>query len=104
MIAMEPPKTIFWHRELPPLDSESLAEHTLEVNSSHVPDTIAHREELWNQCKDDLMIHTRERLTEEISRLGGRCAHVVKESINTKRNAASGEIWLHGCFTYVLYR
>jgi hypothetical protein len=24
-----------------------------------VPDTIAHREELWSQCNDDLMLHVR---------------------------------------------
>jgi len=104
MVATEPGKTIFWHRELPPLDAESLGEHRLEVNSGRVPDTIAHREELWNQCKDDLMVRTHERLTKEISRLGGRYAHVLNESLNTKHNAASGEAWLHGAFTYVLYR
>jgi hypothetical protein len=104
MVVTEQAKTIYWHRELPPLDAERLGEHTLEVNSTRVPDTIAHRDELWNQCKDDLMRRTGERLTEEMSRLDGRYARVLNESITTKRDAASGEAWLHGRFTCVLYR
>ena len=100
----EQPKTVYWHRELPPIDAEALGEHTLEATSGCVPDTIAHRDELWNQCKDALMLHARSRLTEEISRLGGRYAHVVDESIDTKHDAVTGEAWLHGRFTYMLYR
>jgi hypothetical protein len=97
-------KIVYWHRELPPVDAELLGEHTLEATSGRVPDTIAHREELWNRCKDDLMAHTCDRLTEEIARLGGRYAHVLQESIDTKHDAVAGEAWLHGRFTYVLYR
>ena len=104
MIAIESPKTIYWHRQLPPLDAESAGEHTLEVVSRRVPDTIAHREALWQECRDDLMVHARERLTQEIARPGGRYAHVLNESIHTKHDAASGEAWLYGRFTYVLYR
>jgi hypothetical protein len=97
-------KAVYWHRELPPLDAEPLGEHTVEATSHRIPDTIAHREELWNQCKDDLMVHTRDRLAEEISRLGGRYAHVLEESIDVRHDAATGEAWLHGRFTYMLYR
>ena len=97
-------KAIYWHRELPPFDAEALGEHTLEATSGRVPDTIDHREELWHQCKDDLMAHTNDRLIDEISRLGGRYAHVLDESIDTKRDAMAGEAWLHGRFTYMLYR
>jgi hypothetical protein len=104
MTVIEQPKQVYWHRELPPLEAEAVGEHTLEANSGRVPDTIARREELWNQCKDELMLHTRDRLTEEISRLGGRYAHVLNESIDTRHDAVTGEAWLHGCFTYVLYR
>lgn len=104
MFAIEPTKMIYWHRELPPLDAESVGQHTFDVNSRRVPDTIAHREELWNECKDDLMVRTRERLTQEISRLRGRYAHVLSESVNTRRDPVAGEAWLHGQFTYVLYR
>src|SRR3954471_13410705 len=101
---IEHSKAIYWHRELPPLDAELLGEHTLEATSGRVADTIAHREELWSQCKDDLMVRTCDRLTEEIARLGGRYAHVLDESIGTRHDAAAGETWLHGRFTYALYR
>jgi hypothetical protein len=97
-------KVVFWHRELPPLDAEPIGEHTLDATSSHVPDTIAHREELWGPCRDELMQRTRDRLAEEISRLGGRYAHVLDESIDTRHDAATGEAWLRGRFTYMLYR
>lgn len=98
------PKVVYWHRELPPLNAELLGEHTLEATSERVPDTIAHRQQLWNQCKDDLMIQTGERLAQEIARLGGRYAHVLSESIDTRHDAVAGEAWLHGRFSYMLYR
>ena len=50
------------------------------------------------------MTQTRERLAEEIARLGGRYAHVLGESIGTRHDAVTGEAWLHGRFTYMLYR
>jgi hypothetical protein len=43
------PRIVYWHRELPPLEAELVAEHTVEANSSRVPGTIAHRDELWDQ-------------------------------------------------------
>jgi hypothetical protein len=98
------PRTIYWHRELPPLDAQPMAEHVVEASSTHVPDTIAHREDMWNQCQGELMANARERLGEEIARLGGRCAHVLDESIETRHNPSTGEAWLHGRFTYMLYR
>src|ERR1700745_2344987 len=97
-------KVIYWHRELPPFDAEPMGEHVVEATSGHVPDTIAHRDELWNQCRDELMAKTRARCQEEVTRLGGRYAHVLDESIDTRHNAATGEAWLHGRFTYMLYR
>jgi hypothetical protein len=45
-----------------------------------------------------------ERVREEIARLGGRYAHVFDESIEPRHNAATGETWLYGRFTYMLYR
>ena len=97
-------QTVYWHRELPPLDATALGEHTVEATSHRVPDTIAHRDELWDLAKGDLIAQTRERLTEETARLGGRYAHVLDESIETRHDAASGEAWLHGRFTYMLYQ
>jgi len=98
------PKTIYWHRELPPVNAQAMGEHVVEASSSHVPDTIARRDELWNRCESELMANACERLAEEIERLGGRCAHVLSESIEPRHNPATGEAWLHGCFTYMLYR
>ena len=98
------PTAIYWHRELPPLDAQPMGEHVVEATSHHVPDTIAHHDELWNRCEGELMANTRERLQEEMARLGGRYAHVLDESIDTRHNASTGEAWLHGRFTYMLYR
>ena len=98
------PAVIYWHRELPPFDAEPIGEHTVEATSVRVPGTIAHRDELWNRCENDLMAQTRLRLSEEIVRLGGRYAHVRAESIDTRHDDATGEAWLHGRFEYNLYR
>ena len=98
------PQTIYWHRELPPLEATSLGEHTIEATSHRVPDTLAHRDELWDRAKDDLMAQARNRLAEEIARLGGRYAHVLDESIDTRHDPATSEAWLRGRFTYMLYR
>jgi hypothetical protein len=100
----EHPQTIYWHRELPPADAEIMDEHTLEATSFRVEGTLAHRDELWDRCYRDLMEKTRVRLEQEIARLGGHYAHVLDESIDSRRDEATGETWLHGCFTYVLCR
>lgn len=97
-------RAVFWHRELPPVEAELVGEHTIEAESGRVPGTLAHRDELWDQCHADLMAHTDSRLHQEIVRLGGDYAHVLNESIEPRHNEASGESWLHGRFTYVLYR
>ena len=97
-------KSIYWRRELPPFDAHPMGEHVVEASSSHIPDTIAHRDELWRRCEDELMANAHERLCEEIVRLGGRYAHVLEESIEPRHNAGTGEAWLHGCFTYMLYQ
>ena len=97
-------KTIYWHRELPPIDAESVGEHTIEASSKRVLDRIENREELWRSCYEDLMRAFSERLPQEMARLGGDCAHVLDEAIDTRHDSVSGEAWLHGRFTYVLYR
>ena len=98
------PKVIFWHRDLPPLEAEPIGSHTLEATSGRVSGTIAHRDELWTRCEDELMAETRRRLGEEMARLGGRYVHVREESIDTRHDDATGEAWLHGRFGYTLYR
>jgi hypothetical protein len=98
------PKIVYWHRELPPLKAELVAEHTVEANSSRVRGTIAHRDELWDQCYRELMANAESRLVQEVARLGGHFAHVHDETIDPKHDDAAGEAWLHGRFSYMLYR
>jgi len=97
-------KVVYWHRELPPLDAEILAEHTVEAVSGRVAGTIAHRDELWDRCYLELISRAEERLAQEVARLGGDCAHVLTESIDVRHDDAVGEAWLHGRFSYMLYR
>lgn len=95
---------VYWHRELPPLDADLVAEHTIESDSGRVAGTLAHRDALWDQCYRELMANTTTRLIEEVARLGGDYAHVNDEAIDPKHDDAAGEVWLHGRFTYMLYR
>ncbi len=62
---------VYWHRDLPPLDAELVAEHIVEACGSRVSGTLAHRDELWDQCYGELMTNTKNRLVEEVNRLGG---------------------------------
>ena len=96
-------KIVYWHRELPPLEAEAVAEHMVEATSSRIPGTLVHQDELWSQCYKDLMARTCTLLEQEIVRLGGQYAHVLDESIDSRRDEATGEAWLHGRFTYTLY-
>ena len=97
-------QTIYWHRDLPPLNAEIAGEHTIEATSGRVPGTLVHRSELWDRCYEDLMAQTRLRLEQEMARMGGTYAHVLAESIEPRHDDAKGEAWLHGRFTYMLYR
>ena len=97
-------KIVYWHRELPPLGADLMAEHTIEAKSGRVPGTIAHRDELWDQCYRELMADAERRLVQEVARLGGDFAHVHQEAIDPKHDDAAGEAWLHGRFNYMLYR
>ena len=97
-------KAVFWHRDLPPLRAELMGEHTLEAVSGRISGTLSHRDEIWDQCYRELMANTDARLAQEIARLGGRYAHILHESIDTRHDDARGEAWLRGTFTYVLYR
>ena len=95
---------IYWHRELPPSEAEPMGEQTVEATSARVPSTLAHRDELWNRCYEDLMAQARARLEQEVVRLGGNDAHVLNESVDSRHDDTKDESWLHGCFTYMLYR
>jgi hypothetical protein len=97
-------QTVYWHRELPPLNAEIVGEHVVEAASMHVKSDLAHRDELWERCYKDLMARVEERLGQEMHRLGGDYAHVLDESVDTRRNDLTGEAWLHGRFSYLLLR
>ena len=103
---MEAPanQIIYWRHELPPLAAEPIGEHALEAASTRVPGTVAHGDELWTQCYEDVMAQLRSRLTQEIVRLGGNYAHVLSESVDSKHDPITGEAWLHGSLSYMLYR
>ena|ERR1041385_5134374 len=98
------PKVVYWHRELPPLDGEVMHEHVIEATSDRVFGSIERHGELWDRCYEELMEHTRLRLEQEVRRLSGHYAHVLDEHIESRRDDATGESWLHGRFSYVLYR
>ena len=98
------PKVVYWHRELPPIDAELIAEHTVEAVSGRVSGSLVHRDELWDRCYQELMANAEARLVQEVARLGGHFAHVHEEGIDPKHDDAAGEAWLHGRFGYVLYR
>lgn len=97
-------KVVYWRQEWPPFDAEMIGEHTIEAVSERVPGTLAHRDELWDRCYEDLMRQASARLEQEVVRLGGRYAHVRDESIESRHDDATVETWLHGRFTYALYR
>ena len=52
----------------------------------------------------ELMENAERRLAQEITRLGGDCAHVHGEAIEPRHDYATGEAWLRGRFSYMLYR
>jgi hypothetical protein len=98
------PKIVYWHRELPPLEAEIMGEHTLEATSARIEGTLAHRDELWDRCYRDLMNNARVRLEQEVERLGGHYAHILDELVDARRDDVTGQAWLSGRYTYVLYR
>ena len=97
-------KVGYWHHELPPIEAEIAGEGALEATSRRVPGTIAHRDDLWRACYEDLMAQAELRLAQEVRRLGGDYAHVFDEAIEIRRDEVKGEAWLRGRFSYILYR
>lgn len=95
---------IYWHRDLPPLNAKPAGEHTIDAVSCRVSGRIEHRDELWEQCYQDLMKQAELRLTQELERLGGTGAHVLSESVDSRHDPAANQAWLHGRFTYTLFR
>jgi hypothetical protein len=97
-------QVVFWHRQLPPLDGEVVDEHVVEATSGRVSGSIERHGDLWDRCHGELMAEAGARLKQEVARLGGHYAHVVDEHIDSRRDDVADESWLHGRFTYVLYR
>jgi hypothetical protein len=93
------PPMLFWHRDLPPLNAAIVGEGTLEATSERVLGTLANRDALW------IVARTADGGTHQ-TRAGdhhaGGTAHVLSESIDTRRDDSTGETWLHGTFAYVL--
>jgi hypothetical protein len=100
----ESPAAVYWHRELPPLDTTAVSEHSVEATSVRVPGSLARRSALWDRCYDDLMAQAERRLIQEVVRLHGRCAHVLQETIDSRHDDATGTSWLHGEFRFALLR
>ena len=95
---------IYWHRELPPFDAEMMSEHVVEATSSRVRHMLIRSDGLWDRAYQELMENAQVRMAQEIVRLGGHYAHVLDERIDSRHDDATGESWLHGLFTYALYR
>jgi len=68
-----------------------------------VAGSLARRDDLWDQCYRDLMARVHLRLDQEVHRLGGDYAHVLDETIGSRRDDRIGEGWLRGCIKYVLH-
>jgi hypothetical protein len=95
-------QVIYWHGQLPPIDAEPNGEHVVEADSIRVKGDLASRGALWDRCHDDLMARLQDRLRQEVTRLGGDYAHVLEESIESRRDDATGEAWLRGRLNYSL--
>jgi hypothetical protein len=81
-----------------------MGEHVVEANSDRVAGSLEHRDAVWEHCHQALMAQAHERLEQEMTRLGGDYAHVLSEAIEPRHDEANGEVWLHGRFTYTLFR
>ena len=99
-----PRPVIYWHRDLPPLDAEVMDEHVVEAVSDHVAGMIERHGDGWEACHASLMAHVEARLAQEAARLGGDYVHVIDEHVDSRRDDLTTESWLHGRFSYVLYR
>lgn len=97
-------QTVFWHRDLPPLDGEVAGEHFLDATSDRVNGSLSYRDALWSQCHASLMAHAQARLEQEVHRLGGDYAHVLDEAIDARHDPVTDTAWLAGTFTYVLLK
>jgi hypothetical protein len=83
---------VYWHRALPPLDAEFVTEHTVEADSSRVPGTIAHRDELWAECYRELVANAEGRLVQEVARLGDRALPRSRMVLRRPRSSLGNDV------------
>ena len=95
---------IYWHRDLPPLDADVVAEHVVEAASDKADYHFDRRDELWHDCAPSLRAHLVERLESELDRLGGAYAHVLEEDVTPHVDYANAQYWLIGRARYSLYK
>ena len=79
-------------------------EHTVEATSSRVAGRSSTGTSSGIAATRSSWPTPVSRLAQEIARLGGHYAHVHDESIDTRHDDATGEAWLHGRFSYMLFR
>lgn len=96
-------KIVYWRRELPPLSEQLEGEHEVTATSDRVHTTWSERDVSWGSCHESLMIHAADRITQEVQRLSGTCAHVLDESVVSHRDDATEEFWLVGTYRFTMY-
>lgn len=98
-----PKKLVYWRRELPPLGESIGGECMVEADSPPVALDAPH-EHFWQECSAALESAAITRIEQELHRQGGCSAHVLDEQIQPKTDYSAGTTWLHGRYTYVMYR
>jgi hypothetical protein len=61
---------------------------------------VSHARHRYRELMDRALL----RLAQEIARLGGDYAHVLKEEIEPRHDDRTGEAWMYGRCDYELYR
>jgi hypothetical protein len=101
---MNPKQVVFWHRDLPPVEAEPIVEDEIEATGPRLPSSPSGRSELWTRSADGLRASAESRIAQEVRRLGGLYAHVNDDHVEEHTDHASGETWLRGRYSFVVYR
>lgn len=94
---------IYWFRNLPPLEDTAGQEYEISANSDSIAYDYARRNELWSECRQSLNANLAHRIQQEITRMGGHCAHIIAEHITPKVDHHNQMFRLEGRYTYELY-
>jgi hypothetical protein len=103
-VSAEPTRVVYWFRDLPPLDGEPSGEDQIEAVSSRFHGRLAHADDLWDRCREEVLAAATARIGQEVARLGAKYAHVTDEALDPRHDDATNEGWMHGTFTFVVYR